>query len=416
MTLRFLTVFLLLAVFAGNALASGAASTQDQYLVENIAVDVEGENAIEAREKALTKARRDAFDVLAGRLLEEEEKASLGSIDDQTIASLVNDFEINREKLSSNRYLASVNVRFNQRAVQSYLGRYLAAPQPDYGYGGTYGGYDDPYGDSYNDSYRVQEPVTASGDVGLVLPWYGEGESAALWREPNPWFAAWKQWTQTDQARDMRLITPIGDITDMQLFNPGKPLNYDQSALIRLLERYGAGYAVIAMADPLPNGMIRIGLYQSTTGMPRFIDNIVTPTGTMRGAAGFFPAIWQSAARAKAAARSNTAVYGEGRTASGRGGDITPFARDHTVLVPYEAEIALSGIQEWVGIKQALSITPGIQDMEIKSLSAGKAVIGFRYAGDPEALRAALNRKGMNIYRNPVLTPGKVPYIIVGSN
>jgi hypothetical protein len=43
------------------------------------------------------------------------------------IASMINSFEINREKLSKNRYLASVNVTFNQRAVQNYMSRFAAS-------------------------------------------------------------------------------------------------------------------------------------------------------------------------------------------------------------------------------------------------------------------------------------------------
>jgi hypothetical protein len=34
---------------------------------------------------------------------------------------MVDSFEINREKTSNNRYLASVNVTFNERAIQSFL-------------------------------------------------------------------------------------------------------------------------------------------------------------------------------------------------------------------------------------------------------------------------------------------------------
>lgn len=416
----------LLGVTASDLHATYIA-TDEIYAVKNIAVDVEGENAIDAREKALTKARRDAFDILSGRLLSATEKSGMGHVDDNTINSMVNDFEINREKFSRNRYLANVDVRFNERAVRSYLGRFTYSALPDTTYRPQQP-VTQPYQDnsfhavdSYyaRDAYapRPQETVTDNAvQVGLILPWYKQNGHPMLWHDTNPWMDAWKQWTQTDQAREMRLITPIGDITDMQIFNPEKPLNYDQSALVRLLDRYNADYAVIALADPLPNGMLDIGLYQSTTSVPRFIDKIIAPATVNSGVAAFFPAIWQSAKRIAEAPRSMTASYGdENRTATVRGADIPSFSRDNTVLVPFEAEISLNNIRQWVGIRQSLSQLPGMQDMQVRSLSAGRAVIGFRYAGDIEALNLALRHRGMNIYRNPVLTPGKVPYIIVPS-
>lgn len=92
--------------------------------IDNIKVDVEGENTIDAREKALTQARRSAFEVLIKRMVDADSRAPLLATDDQTIAAMVDSFEINREKLSKNRYLASVNVAFNERAVHGYLGRH----------------------------------------------------------------------------------------------------------------------------------------------------------------------------------------------------------------------------------------------------------------------------------------------------
>lgn len=95
-------------------------AAQDQYMVRNIAVDAEGANAIDAKDKALNRARRNGFETLVRRLNVDDTTLS---VDDRSIAAMVNSFEINREKSSKNRYLASVNVMFNENAVQAYLGR-----------------------------------------------------------------------------------------------------------------------------------------------------------------------------------------------------------------------------------------------------------------------------------------------------
>jgi hypothetical protein len=97
------------------------------YKVSDVRVDVEAETAIEARDKAMNEARQNAFNVLMGRMGVNDDF----SVDDRTIATMVDSFEINREKLSRNRYLASVNVAFNERAVQGFLGRYTNRALPD---------------------------------------------------------------------------------------------------------------------------------------------------------------------------------------------------------------------------------------------------------------------------------------------
>ena len=107
-----------------------AAAKAVDYTVSNLAVDVEGENAIDAREKALVQARANAFNILKKRLASEGMTGTIPTPDDGAIASMVNSFEINREKLSKNRYLASVNVSFNSRAVQGYTGRYQQQQNP----------------------------------------------------------------------------------------------------------------------------------------------------------------------------------------------------------------------------------------------------------------------------------------------
>jgi hypothetical protein len=99
------------------------------YQINDIRVDVEGETAIDAREKALNQARRNAFSLLSERMGLVDQMAGVQT-DDGTIASMVDSFEINREKLSKNRYLASVNVTFNERALQAYLRRQSATAMP----------------------------------------------------------------------------------------------------------------------------------------------------------------------------------------------------------------------------------------------------------------------------------------------
>ena len=369
-------------------------ASANEFEIQNIAVDVQGKNAIDARESALSKARRNAFNILTNRLLSSDERKNLPATDDSTIATMVSHFEINREKLSKNRYLANISINFNPRAVRGYLGQY-----------------------AYIESTTVTNtPAIHSLDTNhqakhekrLVLPWYGQDSNVTLWRDSNPWKQAWNQWLNTNQGANSDLIVPIGDITDMQYFNPEKPLNFDQAGLDRLLQRYKANEAIIAMADPLPNGMIRVSLYQSTNMMPRFIERIVVPSANLGGANQFLPAIYKSVDSIQSV---DKAPYNP-TDAQVAIDDTSSFARDNTIHSPYEAEIRLVNIQQWVGIKQSLGMISGLSDIQVKSLSTGRAVVAFRYTGDADALRRDLMAQGLSLHTNPQHMSGASPYII----
>lgn len=399
-------IFIIIALFI--VCLAPSARADETYTVNNVAVDVDGKNAIEARDLAMTKARRDAFGVLASRLMTPEERAALPTIDDNVIASMVNDFEINREKYSKNRYLASVNIAFNPHAIQGYLGRYtnvaLTNPvtTPNYSVDNT----------APNTALPASTNAQNAAGSLLVLPWYGMGSDATLWRDPNPWRAAWVAWAQTAQARNMNIVIPIGDITDMQAFNPSKPLMFDHDELHNLLKRYNATQAIIAMADPLPNGMVRVSLYQSTSTIPRYIDRIVSSGGTMTGSNQFLPAIYQSVESINSKAPTINASLDTQQT----GSSDPSFTLDNTHATAFEVEIQLATIQQWIGIKQSLAVITGINDLQVKSLRSDRAVVSFLYTGDPETLRRDLQQRGLSLYANPVQANGTTPYIITRNN
>lgn len=132
----------------------------NDYTIKNIKVDVTADSATDARNQALDKARMNAFNVLKGRIVPASEQGSLPTASNSTVATMVDSFEINREKQSKNRYLASVNVTFNERAVQSYLGRHTNMALPDQDYQGDVS--------SVNDAYvpeQVQQPEYGQSDL-----------------------------------------------------------------------------------------------------------------------------------------------------------------------------------------------------------------------------------------------------------
>jgi hypothetical protein len=92
------------------------------FTVRNLAVDIEAENAIEARNEALNQARLNAFNIIKSRVAGQNASQVATPSADQ-IADMVDSFQINREKLSKNRYLASIDVTFDPRDIKAYINR-----------------------------------------------------------------------------------------------------------------------------------------------------------------------------------------------------------------------------------------------------------------------------------------------------
>lgn len=153
----FFRIFLVSFVFICSFSTVSLANTP--YMVKNIAVDVEGNNAIDAREKALKKARRNAYNVVLARLVKGGYTSSIPSANDNAISSLVDSFEINREKSSKNRYMASINVVFNERAIQGYIGRGSNIAIDNRAYGNN----SQQYASNVNNAYSAQQANKTQG-------------------------------------------------------------------------------------------------------------------------------------------------------------------------------------------------------------------------------------------------------------
>lgn len=246
-----LRVFVLIGFILSLGLAMPAVAVD--YTVRNLAVDVEAETAIKAREEALAQARKNAFNILKKRL--PGMMADGPTPDADAIAAMVDSFEINREKLSKNRYLASVNVTFNERAVQMYMNRSM-------GYAGFEGG---SQGNAFN----------------RLL-----GEAA------------------TGQTRNM-------------------------PETVRTMEHHRTAY---------------------------------------------------NSSRAES---------------------------ESMVSIP------IAGIRQWIGIKKSLETISTVRDVEIREISARRAVVNLRHAGSIYDLQNALMGRGMRLYANTGVMRDAAPYVLV---
>ena len=183
------------AVFAGDSVAG--AQSSDSFSVSDVGVDAVAETATEAREIALASGQREALDRLIRRLTLRENRLQIPELADAAIAPLVRGIEIEEEKTSSKRYLASLTVSFKKNEVRTLL-----------------------RGNGIPFSETPSKPL-------LVLPVYEAAGARNLWDNSNPWWVAWQARSERDSL--VPLVIPVGDLTDIATIGAQQALSGDDS-------------------------------------------------------------------------------------------------------------------------------------------------------------------------------------------
>ncbi len=93
----------------------------DPYTVTNVDADVTADTAAHARDQAIVKAQRTAYEQLCARFKAPNNSTELS---DDDVAALVQSFEVQRERVSAVRYIGVFTVHFNPSAIQ----RTVSAP------------------------------------------------------------------------------------------------------------------------------------------------------------------------------------------------------------------------------------------------------------------------------------------------
>lgn len=221
--------------------------------VTDVIVDKTAENAVIAREEAMTEARRLAFRMLAERHLSPSAYANLKMPDDMTIATLVQDFEIKSEQLSSTRYVANYTVRFRdavrnfisipvmpRRAYDNNAAAQLAAPG---------GGQNPAMANQTPAAGEMMPPTLDDGSV-LLLPYYENmAGKTVLWEDPNPWRQMWQLSPPRQTNGRHQVIVPLGDIGDISAGPADAVWSGDYTAIEKLRRQYGVSQVVLAVAN-----------------------------------------------------------------------------------------------------------------------------------------------------------------------
>lgn len=334
------------------------ASTNAIYTVHDVKVDVTAKSAVEAREQARSQAQRQAFDILITRLVSETVAEQFNEFDDAFIGTLVQDFEVTNEKTSNVRYIGTYTFRFKKNAVQEIL---------------------------TNNNY-------AYTDVGsrpiLILPFYHNGIQTVIWDAQNPWMKAWNDGASFQGL--VPVIIPIGDLQDTSDIQNNQALSYAPERLSSMVQRYGAGEAIVMLAlpqwsntqgtppAPAQNGTvitpdnITIMMYRTDTQTPELANRLnVSASDAKQGENIFDAAVRETQNQLRKDWKSKTVVSN---------------TSENTV----EARVQFRSMGEWIETQRALKQVQGVQSINVLTLTPQKADLSIVFRGSESRLRLAL--------------------------
>jgi hypothetical protein len=331
----------------------GRAQDADPY-TETVKVDATADNPANAREAARIDGQRRALAALADRLSGGTGAAKLAKLDDKTITDLVASFEVANERMSAVRYLADYTFHFRAAQVQRLFKNAGVAMSDQPG----------------------NEPAKAgaSGKPIVVLPVYQSGTAAVLWDDPNPWRDAWVE--SPAVTGPVSLAVPLGDIADISAIDAGKAGAGDAEALAAIARQNGGDEAIVALATiqgpaEQPSGIdIAVRRYRAGRAVDSHAETLTANPGEAQG---------------DFLRRAVAAVTGDIE-----GGWKKEAAPRYDQQGSLTAILPITGLDDWVKIRERLAGMPTIRKVALVALSRQEATIAIDYLGSIDQLKASL--------------------------
>jgi len=346
------SIAVLLIVTAGLLASDARAAEEDDlYTVADVTVDKTAASAAQAREIALAEAQVQAFDRLVRRLVAKDRQTAVPRQNAQSIARLVRGFEVDRERTSNVRYIATLRIRFDPNGVREVL---RAANVPF--------------------AETRAKPI-------LVVPVLMEGGEPKLWDGQNPWRAAWAQ--QAGSDRLVPFMVPSGDAMDQI------EIDASQAAAGRLdnaevvARRYGAGEVMTVVATPeaRPRGEA-VAITVAVTRGER--EGGRAQVQSFAGAAG---------ERIEQVLANAATQIAAGIEDSWKRDNLIRFDKEQTLI----ATIPIESLDDWVAVRTRLAQVASLKASELVAFSRREAVVRLRYFGDEQQLKLALAQTDLTL-------------------
>jgi uncharacterized protein DUF2066 len=361
---RRLSLFALVGLAGLGSVVGDVAAADSLYDVAKVSVDTTAKDAVAARNTGMAQAEMRAMNILLERLVSQSVREQLPAFSHEEIEDLVSGVAVRKEQTSTTRYIATLDVRFNEYAVKQFLADNAI-----------------PFSEERAPSISILplmlagDSVTSEGDVG--------------WRQA---------WEGLDLSHSVTPGTILRPRPDLAAATVKAALSGDADALAAMQSAYGYGGLVLAVGelkgDSLTTqlvgedgaGAINVSLSEAVGGNAKLAAEKVAAASLatletrwkMTRSGGEVPGV------------PAEATYEESPVPGAEEAPGAPAEVPRNVVVLVE----FSGLRDWQQIRSRLTQIAGLQALEVNSLSARGASVTFDFAGSLDRLQAALGQNG----------------------
>lgn len=326
------------------------AQDRDLFRITGVTVDREAATAATARLQGLAQARQQAFRKLINRLVVAADRERAWIASDSDLATLVRGIEIEDERFSSTRYLASVTVLFDPAGVQRlFRDRDIAF------------------------SLAQARPVLPLGIISL-------SGTDILFEHPNAWHTVLTTAAEENRLRNYRPLEPSPK--DRLRLPAGRVIAGDQASLTRFAAEQEVDRLLIAQVTRQknqPNGLDRLALSYRfwPDGQPETLVRLLPPGS--QPADQYQTMARQLFAKLDAQWQQRTAIRSR---------------LDRHLLV----RVATAQFTDWLTVKQRLERVPLIRATAIRSIGLPVSRFDLQYLGELDQLRLSLTEFGLVLH------------------
>ena len=329
------------------------------YSIYNIEVDETARNVTTARDRALQKGQRSALERLFRRIILISDREKLPSFTDQEVTEFISGFEINDERRSGVRYIASLVVHFNRDKVNEILSFYQI-----------------PFAETL-------------GTAVSVLPVLEEAGALMLWERSNRWRKAWQQHDVINNL--VPIDTPNPSLKNRMYISALQAKTDDQKSIQSFIRENRLNDLIVATATMRKQAatetlVLDINLKRNN---PNLEQESATKTLSVSVPAYDEQGLINQEALFKAGVDAAT--------------DWVDDLWKSKVLVSYgsASTIAARGtlrqINDWLIIQKQLAKVNLVRNYHLKSLTINEVDLEIEFAGDAEQLALSLAQQGLSL-------------------
>jgi hypothetical protein len=364
---RTLAVLTAAAVACAPLTCAAAAPADAVYTVGNYPVSATDKNAVAAKDKALADGQKAAFRSLLKRIVPVTAYKQLSRLNGIKAADLVSGVSVRSERNSSTEYLASLDFAFQADAVKAALSR---------------------EGIAFVD--RQAEPVT-------VVTVMRTGNPPDTKPDTSTWHNTWKD---LDLQHTLTPVTLEALKPEIHNDTVNMLLSGDDNGMRILAGEYKSDRVVLAIVEPdLPAKKMSVTLAGQDAVGPLLLKRDYKISDGDFGYASELAAVvalgvlegrWKAINTHAALAPAAYSAPLEAPPPWAAGG--TPASGERVRVA-----VEFTSLAQWNEIRTQLLDTPGVEALDVATVSAQNADIALNYPGGLQALANALGGRGLTM-------------------